>query len=253
VKIFSWNVNGIRSVYQKGFLEWFTRTSPDILCLQETRANIDQFPEYLLNYKNFTLHHATALKKGYSGVATWSREKNLDTNFLEKKPFDIEGRTLIHEYKKFYLINSYFPNGQRDHARVPYKMKYTEELFKKIQLLRKIKPVIITGDFNTAHHPIDLARPKANLKTTGFLEIERAFHDKMHEHGLIDAFRYKYPDTSEKYTWWSQRAGCREKNIGWRIDYFIVDEKLLKKVLDCEIHDKTMGSDHCPISLTLDF
>ncbi|MCE3013920.1 MAG: exodeoxyribonuclease III [Proteobacteria bacterium] len=251
MKIFSWNVNGIRSVYQKGFLEWFTRTSPDILCLQETRANIDQFPPELLNFQKFSLHYATALKKGYSGVATWSREKTIDTFFLEKKSFDNEGRTLIQEYKNFYLVNSYFPNGQRDHARVPFKLKYTEEIFAKVQELRKHKPVIITGDFNTAHHSIDLARPKSNLKTTGFLEIERAFHDKLEAHGLVDAYRHFHPEKVQ-YTWWSQRAGCREKNIGWRIDYFIIDEKLLKKVRDCQIHDDVFGSDHCPLSLTIE-
>lgn len=251
MKIFSWNVNGIRSVYQKGFLEWFTRTSPDILCLQETRANIEQFPPELLNLENFSLHYATALKKGYSGVATWSREKTIDTFFLKKKTFDNEGRTLVQEFKNFYLINSYFPNGQRDHARVPFKMKYTEEIFKTVQELRQRKPVIITGDFNTAHHPIDLARPKSNLKTTGFLEIERAYHDKLEAHGLVDAYRYFNPEKAQ-YTWWSQRAGCREKNIGWRIDYFIIDENLLKKALDCQIHDDVFGSDHCPISLTID-
>lgn len=251
MKIFSWNVNGIRSVYQKGFLEWFTRTSPDILCLQETRANIDQFPPELLNFQKFSLHYATALKKGYSGVATWSREKTIDTFFLEKKSFDNEGRTLIQEYKNFYLVNSYFPNGQRDHARVPFKLKYTEEIFVKVQELRKHKPVIITGDFNTAHHSIDLARPKSNLKTTGFLEIERAFHDKLEAHGLVDAYRYFNPEKVQ-YTWWSQRAGCREKNIGWRIDYFIIDEKLLERARDCQIHDDVFGSDHCPLSLTID-
>ncbi len=251
MKIFSWNVNGIRSVYQKGFLEWFTRTSPDILCLQETRANIDQFPPELVNFKNISLHYATAQKKGYSGVATWSREKNIDTFFLGKKSFDIEGRTLIQEFKKFYLINAYFPNGQRDHARVPYKMEFTDEIFEKTQELRKKKPVIITGDFNTAHHPIDLARPKSNIKTTGFLEIERAYHDKLEKNGLVDAFRYFNPEKIQ-YTWWSQRAGCREKNVGWRIDYFIVDKKLLKDIKACEIHDHILGSDHCPISLTID-
>ncbi len=252
MKIFSWNVNGIRSVYQKGFLEWFTRTSPDILCLQETRANIDQFPPELLNFQKFSLHYATALKKGYSGVATWSREKTIDTFFLEKKSFDNEGRTLIQEYKNFYLVNSYFPNGQRDHTRVPFKLKYTEEIFKKVQELRQHKPVIITGDFNTAHHSIDLARPKSNLKTTGFLEIERVFHDKLEAHGLIDAYRYFHPEKVQ-YTWWSQRAGCREKNIGWRIDYFIIDEKLIERARDCQIHDDVFGSDHCPISLTIEF
>lgn len=252
MKIFSWNVNGIRSVYQKGFLEWFTRTSPDILCLQETRAQIEQFPPELINFDKFSLHYATALKKGYSGVATWSREKTIDTFFLKKKTFDNEGRTLVQEFKHFYLINAYFPNGQRDHARVPFKLKFTEEIFKLAQDLRTHKPVIITGDFNTAHHPIDLARPKSNLKTTGFLEIERAFHDKLQENGLVDVYRHFHPEKIQ-YTWWSQRAGCREKNIGWRIDYFIVDEKLLKKVKACEIHDDVFGSDHCPISITLSF
>lgn len=253
VKIISWNVNGIRSVTKKGFVEWFTRTSPDILCIQETRAALDQFPVELINTPDYSLSSAVAEKKGYSGVATWSREKILDTNFLKKISFDIEGRTLIHEFESFYLVNAYFPNGQRDHARVPYKMDYCFEVKKKILGLQKKKPVILTGDLNTAHHPIDLANPVANKKTTGFLLEERAFLDELQSIGMVDIFRKLFPTLKDQYTWWSNRAGCREKNIGWRIDYFFVDQRLEKKVKSAEILSEVLGSDHCPILIEGDF
>jgi exodeoxyribonuclease-3 len=253
MKIISWNVNGIRSVYKKGFVEWFTKSSPDILCLQETRAALSQFPTELLHINRFEVHSAEAVKKGYSGVATWSRQKILDTKKLDNKTFDSEGRTLIHEFEDFYLMNCYFPNGQRDHSRVPFKLKYCQAIQKKVKLLRRDKPVIITGDFNTAHHPIDLANPVANKNTTGFLLPEREWHDEFIQNGMIDIYRELHPKTAGAYTWWSNRAGCRERNIGWRIDYFFISPDLKNKVKKAEILDSVVGSDHCPILLDLRF
>ncbi len=252
MKLFSWNVNGIRSVHKKGFLEWFTTTSPDILCLQETRASEEQFPEDLKNLPRVKLHSTVADKKGYSGVATWSRQKIVDTKKLEIKLYDSEGRTLIHDLGWAYLLNCYFPNGQRDHARVPFKMEYCAAIQAKVMTLRKTKPVIITGDFNTAHHPLDLANPVSNKNTTGFLLNERAWLDKFQKDGMVDVFRHFNPREAGAYTWWSNRPGCREKNIGWRIDYFFVSEELMPAVKKARIHADVLGSDHCPISLELD-
>jgi exodeoxyribonuclease-3 len=251
MKIISWNVNGIRSVFKKGFVEWFAKESPDILCLQETKADFDQFPEDLRGQTDYSISYSSAVKKGYSGVATFSRQKILDTKKIEKKVFDDEGRVLIHEYEKFFLLNCYFPNGQRDHNRVPFKLDFCEDILKKINKLQKIKPVIITGDFNTAHFPIDLANPKGNVKTTGFLEIERAFLDKMLSQGWVDIFRKLNPDKAGQYTWWSNKPGCRERNVGWRIDYFFISPDLESQVKSATILPSVLGSDHCPIVLEL--
>jgi exodeoxyribonuclease-3 len=249
MKIISWNVNGIRSVYNKGFVEWFDKESPDILCLQETKANYDQFPPELIGKSEYAISHSSAVKKGYSGVATFSREKILDTKKIETDEYDSEGRVLIHEFKDFYLLNCYFPNGQRDHKRVPYKMQFCDHVLEKINHLQKNKPVIITGDFNTAHQEIDLANPKTNKNTTGFLPMERAWMDKFTEEGWVDIFRLKHPDEKGHYTWWSNFSNCRERNIGWRIDYFFISPDLVKRVKRAEIYPTIKGSDHCPILL----
>ncbi len=251
MKIISWNVNGIRSVYKKGFLEWFTRESPDILCLQETKAEFDQFPQELREMSEHAISYSSANKKGYSGVATFSKEKILDTKNLQELKYDCEGRVLIHELEEFFLLNCYFPNGQRDHKRVGFKLGFCQNILKKMNQLRKKKPVIITGDFNTAHQDIDLANPKTNKNTTGFLPIERAWMDKFTSEGYIDIFRHLHPDLQGAYTWWSNRPGVRERNIGWRIDYFFLTSELLPKVRNATIQSGVFGSDHCPIVLEL--
>ncbi len=251
MKLISWNVNGIRSVYNKGFVEWFTRESPDILCLQETKANIDQFPPSLLENADYKVFHSSAEKKGYSGVATFSREKILDTKKLEKHEYDSEGRVLVHEFEEFYLLNCYFPNGQRDHKRVPFKMEFCDIVLTRINKLKKKKPVIITGDFNTAHTEIDLANPKTNKKTTGFLPEERAWMDKFIEQGWVDVFRHFHPQEVGHYTWWSNFYGARERNIGWRIDYFFVSKDFLPRIKGAHILPAVKGSDHCPVVLEL--
>ena len=252
MKIISWNVNGIRAVYKKGFLEWFAKESPDILCLQEIKANLEQFPEGLTEISGYEIFHSSADKKGYSGVATFSRENFLDTKKFGKDLYDSEGRVLIHEHRDFFLLNAYFPNGSRDHSRVPFKMNFCEDMLKKINKLQETKPVIITGDFNTAHSEIDLANPKSNSKTTGFLPIERAWVDKLLSQGWIDIYRELHPKKVGSYTWWSNRPTVRERNIGWRIDYFIICPKLIKRVKKTDILSNVMGSDHCPIVLELD-
>ncbi len=252
MKLISWNVNGIRSVYNKGFLEWFTRESPDILCLQETKADIIQFPEELKKLAEHGVLHSSAKKKGYSGVATFSREIILDTKKVEKDLYDDEGRVLIHEFEKFYLLNCYFPNGQRDHARVPFKMEFCDYILDKINLLKLKKPVIITGDFNIAHTEIDLANPKTNKKTTGFLPLERAWMDKFISQGWVDIFRQLHPVETGRYSWWSNFAGARDRNIGWRIDYFFVSADIASKVTRADILPDVRGSDHCPVLIEID-
>jgi exodeoxyribonuclease-3 len=251
MKLISWNVNGIRSVYKKGFLEWFTTESPDIICLQETKADYSQFPLELRELQEHAVSHSSAEKKGYSGVATFFREKILDTKNFEKHCYDSEGRVLIHELADFYLLNCYFPNGQRDHARVPFKLEFCHDVLTKLSELRKIKPVIITGDFNTAHREIDLANPKSNKNTTGFLLPERAWLDSVIKAGFVDIFRHLHPGRAGAYTWWSNMPGVRARNIGWRIDYFFITPELLPRVKSAEILPAVMGSDHCPIVLEL--
>jgi exodeoxyribonuclease III len=250
MKIISWNVNGIRAVYKKGFPEWFATESPDILCLQEIKASIDQFPPELF-LSEYEVYHSSSQTKGRSGVATFSRQKFLDTQKFHDDLYDSEGRVLIHECEQFFLVNAYFPNGSRDHKRVPFKLKFCEDMLTRINQLKKLKPVIITGDFNTAHNEIDLANPKTNQKTTGFLPEERAWIDKLISQGWIDIFRKLHPHQKDAYTWWTQRSDCRERNIGWRLDYFFISPELKSRVKRAEILHQVKGSDHCPVLLEL--
>lgn len=254
MKLISWNVNGIRSVSNKGFVEWIAMESPDILCLQETKAEFSQFPQAVVEHEHYKCFSSSAEKKGYSGVATFSREKFLDTKKMEIQAYDCEGRVLIHELEHFFLVNCYFPNGNRDHKRVPFKLKFCDDILEKINNLRKKKPVVITGDFNTAHREIDLANPKTNKKSTGFLPEERAWMDKFISQGWIDIYRHMHPDQEGAYTWWSQmNPSIRERNIGWRLDYFFISPELLPHVKRADILAEVRGSDHCPVLLELSF
>ena len=254
IKIVSWNVNGIRAAQRKGFEDWLITERPDILCLQETKASPDQLEESLVENDNYYSYYSSAEKKGYSGTAIFSlralEEPNI-TYGLGIEKFDREGRTVIAEYDDFYLINGYFPNGQRDHGRVPYKLEYSREVAKLALELEKKKPVIVTGDINTAHTEIDLKNPKPNKDTTGFLPIERAWIDEFIDLGFTDVFRKLHPGEEGHYTWWSYRAGVRARNIGWRIDYFFVTNGILTSVNDCYHLPEVMGSDHCPIVLRI--
>ncbi|RLA64175.1 MAG: exodeoxyribonuclease III [Epsilonproteobacteria bacterium] len=254
IKIVSWNVNGIRACQRKGFEDWLNTERPDIVCLQETKASPEQLDESLVENNNYLTYYSSAEKKGYSGTAIFSL-KALDepkvTIGLGIPKFDCEGRTVIAEYNDFFLINGYFPNGQRDHGRVPYKLEYSRAVAKRALELEKKKPVIITGDVNTAHSEIDLKNPRANKNSTGFLQIERAWIDEFINQGFTDIFRELHPGEEGQYTWWTYRANARERNIGWRLDYFFITQGMLKSVSDCYHLPKVMGSDHCPTVLKI--
>ena len=252
MKLYSWNVNGIRAAEKKGFLNWLDEVQPDILCVQETKANIDQLGSSLIKDHGYHTFWHSAEKAGYSGVATFSKEK---PHFVQQglgiDRFDSEGRVLISEHDNFLLYNIYFPNGQKDDIRLNYKLDFYDELLPIInEQVESGVNVIVTGDWNTAHHPIDLARPKENVKTSGFMPIEREKLDEYIESGWVDTFRHFHPDP-ERYTWWTYRFGARQRNIGWRIDYFFVNESFVSEVEDAEIHEDVMGSDHCPVSITI--
>ncbi|CAN5482817.1 exodeoxyribonuclease III [soil metagenome] len=252
--IYSWNVNGIRAVQNKGFMDWFSKVNCDVLCLQETKAQPDQIPDYLRNHSEYDSHWFSALKKGYSSVGVMSKIKPVHVKLGFDDPFfDTEGRVIICEYEKFALANVYFPNGGRGPERVKYKLDFYNELFFYLNKnYKERKGVIVTGDFNTAHKPIDLARPDANRNNSGFLDIEREWIDKIINLGYVDVYR-KFHAEPEKYTFWDNFTKARERNAGWRIDYFMVSENLVKNVVAAEIHSDILGSDHCPISITLQF
>lgn len=253
MKIVTWNINGIRASYTKGAKEFLHFDNADVFCLQEIKANADQFPEGLL--QDFPYHYIhSAQKKGYSGVAILSKIKPLSITYgLDEKKFDDEGRVLIAEYKNYFLMNCYFPNGQRDHGRVPYKLAFSNKVLTTAQkLIKKYhKPIVICGDYNTAHQEIDLANPKSNSKTTGFLPIERQWMDKFVKLGFVDCFRHLHPEEIGAYSWWTYRGDCRARNIGWRIDYFFVSKLLEKNIQKCVHLDNVFGSDHCPVQLEL--
>ncbi len=254
ITLLSWNVNGIRAAHKKGFLDWLAQARPDILCVQESRAEKSQLPAALAQpdgYHAFWNH--SRRKKGYSGTALLTRTEPLDVQFgLGVEEFDQEGRTIIAQYPTFTLINCYFPNGSRDHSRVPFKMAFYDAFLEKCEQLRSQgHGLIFCGDVNTAHKEIDLAHPKANQNTTGFLPEERAWMDQVVETGYVDTFRHLHPDLAEQYTWWSVPTRARERNVGWRIDYFFVAAEMLDRVADAFILPDVMGSDHCPVGLQL--
>jgi exodeoxyribonuclease III len=251
--LYSWNVNGIRAVQKKGLLDWIATAQPDVLGLQETKAMPDQLDSELLAPPGYHAYFASAERKGYSGVALYSKAEPRAVHLgLGIPEYDIEGRTIIAEYDDFVFITAYFPNGSRDHSRVPYKMAYKEAFLALTERYRADgRPVVFCGDVNTAHQPIDLARPKENERTTGFLPQERAWIDKIVDMGYIDTYRHLHPGEEGAYSWWSNRSGAREKNVGWRIDYFFITPDLLPRVAGAAIHPAILGSDHCPISLDL--
>lgn len=253
MKLYSWNVNGIRAVQRKGFLDWVNEAQPDILGVQETKAMPEQLDDELRNPPGYFTYWASAERKGYSGVGLFSRvEPNAVQIGLGIEEYDSEGRTIIAEYDDFTFITAYFPNGGRDHSRVPYKMAYKAAFLEYCnQRRQQARPIIFCGDVNTAHREIDLARPKENQKTTGFLPEERAWIDAAVAAGYVDIFRELNPDLEGAYNWWSNRSGARERNIGWRIDYFFISPDLRERVATAAIHPGVLGSDHCPISLTL--
>lgn len=254
MKIYSWNVNGLRAVAKKGFSEWLDKEQPDILCLQETKAAPEQLEDSLRNPTGYSGYFSSAQKKGYSGVATYSKQKPLNIEYgLGIEKFDSEGRVLITDHKDFLLFNVYFPNGKKDQERLNYKMEFYEAILKYFDSLKKKgKKIVICGDVNTAHKEIDLARPKENEKVSGFLPIERAWIDKLISHGYIDTFR-EFSKEPNQYTWWDLVTRARDRNVGWRIDYFFVSDNLRGNLKKAWIMPDVMGSDHCPIGLELNF
>lgn len=254
MKIISWNTNGLRATAKQGYFDpLFKKYSPDILCLQETKSEPDQLPDEVrsvMGYDSFFSYSKG--RKGYSGVGIYTKEKpiKVDLGFGIKK-FDDEGRTIVAEYKSFYLINCYFPNAGGGPERLKYKLEFYDAFLIYIEKLKKKKPVIFCGDINTAHNEIDLARPKENQENTGFLPIERAWMDKLVSKGWIDAYRYLNPDQKDIYTYWDQKSRARDRNVGWRIDYFFVSGDLKNKIVDFKTLADYYGSDHCPIMLEI--
>jgi exodeoxyribonuclease-3 len=252
MNILSWNVNGLRAVVRKNFCEFINQEKPDILAIQETKLQKEQIPEEIKQLQTYHKYWNFAQKKGYSGVALFSRLKPKAINYSIGDPdFDKEGRLIIAEYDEFTLINCYFPNGKMNEERLQYKLDYYDRMFDLMESLRaEGKNLIICGDFNTAHKEIDLANPKDNEDISGFLPIERKWLDKLVEHGYIDTFRY-FDDRPEQYSWWTYRFGARRRNIGWRIDYFFVNKEFIDNVENAYIRQDIMGSDHCPIGIDI--
>jgi exodeoxyribonuclease-3 len=252
MNLYSWNVNGIRSAANKGLVDWFMQTQPDILCLQETKAHPEQVPPGLANPVGYHCYWNPARRRGYSGVAVFSRKKPAAAGYgLGIEIFDQEGRVIELQYEQFTLLNIYFPNGQRDHGRVPFKLDFCEAVLARCETLRKSgQKVIVCGDFNTAHREIDLRNPKTNRDTSGFLPEERAWIDRFIAHGYIDTFRV-FNREGGNYSWWSYRFSARERNIGWRIDYFFVSPDLAGELEDAFILPEVPGSDHCPVGISL--
>ena len=252
MRIFSWNVNGLRAVVKKGFFDWLESEGPDVVCLQEIKARTEDLDENILNPKGYHAFWNPAERKGYSGVAIFTKKKPVAVHLgLGIERFDCEGRILRIEFKDFDLFSVYFPNGTSGEERLQYKMEFYDAFLDHCEELRgQGRELVITGDVNTAHKPIDLKNPKANQKNSGFLPEERAWVDKFIEHGYVDSFR-AFNEDPDQYTWWSYRFNVRAKNVGWRIDYFFVTEGLMKKVKDSFITPEVMGSDHCPIGLDI--
>jgi len=256
MRIVSWNVNGLRSIGKNGFWKGVWALKPDILCLQEIKAEADQLPPELREVPGYTsLFNSSKLRKGYSGVAMYCKTPPLEVqyNIGTEERFDLEGRMITAIFEDFILCNVYFPNGGQGPHRLLYKMDFYDAFLGYIEDLRAKhhKPLVFCGDINTAHEAIDLARPEANQKTTGFLPEERAWLDEVIDTGYTDIYRMRNPERSGAYTYWDQITAARDRNVGWRIDYFFVSNDLVPKVKDTAIHSAVYGSDHCPISLDL--
>ena len=252
--IISWNVNGLRAVHKKGNLEEVFHMKPDILCLQETKSLPEQLPLELSAPEGYhTYFHFPTVKKGYSGVGIYSKDKPINVSRdIGIELMDQEGRLIMAEYKDFTIVNVYFPNGGGPEERLRYKLDFYDYFLEFIDKLHKKQSnIIFCGDINVAHKPIDLARPKENETHVGFLPIERAWVDKLISHGWIDIFRHFYPNKTEAYTYWDMKSFARERNVGRRIDYFFSSPKMLGKIKSIDILDNIFGSDHCPIKLTL--
>ncbi|MFR8170333.1 MAG: exodeoxyribonuclease III [Marvinbryantia sp.] len=249
-KMISWNVNGLRACVQKGFLEYFKEADADIFCIQESKLQEGQIELPLEGYHQYWNY---AKKKGYSGTAVFSKEEPLSVTYgIGIEEHDQEGRVITLEFATYYLVTVYTPNSQNELARLPYRMEWEDAFLAYLKGLEQSKPVIFCGDLNVAHKEIDLKNPKTNRKNAGFTDEEREKFSKVVESGFIDTYRYFYPEQEGIYSWWSYRFRAREKNAGWRIDYFCVSECLKDKLIDAKIHTEIMGSDHCPVELQIE-
>lgn len=250
MKLVSWNVNGLRAIVNKGFSDILAQLDADVVCLQETKIQADQLtytPAGYFNYYNF------ALKKGYSGTAVYTKTAPLSVSYgMGQTEHDQEGRIITCEYERFYCVCVYTPNAQEGLKRLAYRLAWEDEFLRYLLTLEAIKPVVVCGDLNVAHQPIDLKNPAANRKNPGFSDEERACLSRVLASGFIDSFRALHPDAQERYSWWSYRFNARSRNAGWRIDYFLVSQTLKDRIVHADILDTVMGSDHCPVVLELD-
>lgn len=251
MKLVSWNVNGIRAAVGKGFYDFFKDIDADIFSLQETKLQENQVDDELKKIREYQYWNY-AEKKGYSGTACFCKEKPISVTYgLGIDEHDKEGRIITLEYDKFYLVNCYTPNSKRELERLDYRMIWEDEIREYLKKLDLVKPVIYCGDLNVAHNEIDLKNPSSNHHNAGFTDQERGKMTELLSSGFTDTYRYKYPDETGQYTWWSYMFHAREKNAGWRIDYFIVSNRIVDKIVDAKIHNEIMGSDHCPIELDI--
>ncbi|CUK70615.1 exodeoxyribonuclease III [Listeria monocytogenes] len=249
MKLISWNVNGLRAAVKKGFLEYFEEADADIFCLQETKLQEGQIELDLPAYKDYWNY---AVKKGYSGTAIFTKVEPLSVQYgLGIPEHDTEGRVITLEFEEFFMVTVYTPNSQAELKRLDYRMTFEDAILEYVKNLDNTKPVVLCGDLNVAHEEIDLKNPKTNRKNAGFSDEERAKFSAFLDAGFIDSFRYFYPDLTDAYSWWSYRMNARARNTGWRIDYFVVSERLKDKLVDAKIHADVLGSDHCPVELEL--
>lgn len=250
LKFVSWNVNGLRAIVKKNFLEVFSECDADFFCLQETKLQEGQIELDFEGYQSFWNY---AERKGYSGTAIFTKHEPLSVHYgMGMEAHDSEGRLITLEYPSFWLVTVYTPNSQSELARLDYRLEWEDDFRQHLKALEMTKPVVVCGDLNVAHTEIDLKNPKTNRNNAGFTDAERAKFSLLLEHGFIDTFRFFYPDVTGRYSWWSYRFNARKNNAGWRIDYFLTSETLKDKLVDAEIHDTIGGSDHCPVSLKMD-
>ena len=250
MKLISWNVNGIRACLTKGFAETFKKMDADIFCIQETKCQPEQVE---LEFEGYTSYWNSAEKKGYSGTAIFTKQKPLNVTYgIGIEEHDKEGRVITLEFEEFYMVDIYTPNSKRELERLDYRQIWEDEIRKYLLSLKKKKPVIMCGDLNVAHKEIDLKNPKTNRRNAGFTDEEREKMTELLNAGFIDSFRYLYPDKIDCYSWWSYMGKAREKNVGWRIDYFIVSDDIKEKIKEAKIHSEILGSDHCPVELDID-
>ena len=249
MKLISWNVNGLRAVVNKGFYKIFEDFDADIFCIQETKLQEGQID---ISFNGYKQYFNSAIRKGYSGTAVFTKIEPISVKYgIDIQEHDQEGRVITLEFEKFYLVNCYTPNSKRELERLDYRMKWEDDFRNYLINLDKIKPVILCGDLNVAHNEIDLKNPKNNRNNAGFTDQERDKISILLNSGFIDSFRYIYPDKTDSYSWWSYMGHSREKNIGWRIDYFIVSKKIKELIKDAKIHSNILGSDHCPVELDI--